>query len=422
MYALDREREELLRELGILNRVSKALNSELQVESLLDLLLRTLTEELGYDGATVLLFDPRRERLKVARCAPSEGEVAEGLAEIAIPCEQARDFVRRLDKGEIQSWSSEDLLELGAPVRRLATEIAAEEMLVVPLVGSSGAIAAVAIDNRRGGRAFTSSDRTLLGGLAAQAAISLHNASLVEDLSRARQRMLRADRMGTLGMLAAGLPKEIEGPLDTVRSFLQSAGRRRGEEAFWQQDHARACRELDQLREVVETAGRLARGSGEEESPEVLEIGEVIEEALALLAPEAQAARVALAAERGAALPNLFVRRDRLHQLVLNALSRAVRRSSPDGRVTLRVRSEATAGGECLVLEVSRETGAETAQEGQRPCEIEGLAESDPVAGFGLMICHRMAAQLGGSIEVQNPEEAAEVLRVRLPIEGVRSS
>jgi hypothetical protein len=38
------------------------------------------------------------------------------------------------------------------------------------------------------------------------------------------------------------------------------------------------------------------------------------------------------------------------------------------------------------------------------------------------MICHRMAAELGGSIEVQNPEDGAEVLRVRLPIERVRSS
>ena len=50
-YAVDREREQLLKEMTILNRLSAILNQELELDRLLHLLTRTLRDELGFDGA-----------------------------------------------------------------------------------------------------------------------------------------------------------------------------------------------------------------------------------------------------------------------------------------------------------------------------------------------------------------------------------
>jgi DNA-binding NtrC family response regulator len=63
VYALDREREDLLRELTILNRVSQSITQQLDLSRLLDLLLKTVTRELGFDSATLLFFQSKFERL-----------------------------------------------------------------------------------------------------------------------------------------------------------------------------------------------------------------------------------------------------------------------------------------------------------------------------------------------------------------------
>jgi len=55
-FALARERTELLRELTLLNRISKSMNQQLAIEPLLDLLLEEVIEDLGYDAAGILFF------------------------------------------------------------------------------------------------------------------------------------------------------------------------------------------------------------------------------------------------------------------------------------------------------------------------------------------------------------------------------
>ena len=126
-YALDREREQLLYELEILNRTSKLLTRELELIPLLDLLLGTLTAELGYDGASVFLFDSGAERLQLVRSAPRDASIARHPADYDIACSAAPEFVGRQREGRVQFVRMSDLLTLEGPLRRLATEIAAEE-------------------------------------------------------------------------------------------------------------------------------------------------------------------------------------------------------------------------------------------------------------------------------------------------------
>jgi hypothetical protein len=72
VYALDREREQLVRELSLLNRVSHSITQELALEPLLDLLLSTVIEDLRYDAAGILFLDARGEvlpgALRARRC------------------------------------------------------------------------------------------------------------------------------------------------------------------------------------------------------------------------------------------------------------------------------------------------------------------------------------------------------------------
>jgi len=117
----------------------------------------------------------------------------------------------------------DEALELEAPIRGWVTEVAAEQIFVAPLTGKNGTIGALAVDNRRGGASFSSDDRALLEGLADHAVVAIENARMVEDLRRTREQIVRADRLGTLGTLAAGLAHEINNPLVSIHTFMSMA-------------------------------------------------------------------------------------------------------------------------------------------------------------------------------------------------------
>jgi CheY-like chemotaxis protein len=61
VYALDRERESLVRELTAVNQIAKTINQELDLGPLLDQLLGAITDELGFDAAAVLFLDDGRK-------------------------------------------------------------------------------------------------------------------------------------------------------------------------------------------------------------------------------------------------------------------------------------------------------------------------------------------------------------------------
>ena len=179
-------------------------------------------------------------------------------------------------------------------------EVAAEEILVAPLFGKQGLIGAITVDNRRGGRRFVADDITLIEGLSNQASIAVENARLVDDLRRSREQVRRADRLGSLGMLAAGLAHEINNPLVAINTFLAMAPAKRAENdvEFWGEYHALTLREVDRIRELVRTMRRLGQGGAGATPYEMFAPGEVASEVVTLLHREAELGRVKLELDR----------------------------------------------------------------------------------------------------------------------------
>ena len=177
-YALERERAQLLNELTVLNRVSGLLTRELEVDRLLALLLATLREDLGYDGAHLLLRNAKTRALEWAPTHTGD-EIDARLARHSFTVDNARDLIELLEDGLSLTLRSEHLLEYSSAVRHWVSEVAAEEILVTPLFGKDGLLGAITVDNRRGGRRFVADDVTLIEGLSNQAAIALENARLV---------------------------------------------------------------------------------------------------------------------------------------------------------------------------------------------------------------------------------------------------
>jgi signal transduction histidine kinase len=274
----------------------------------------------------------------------------------------------------------------------------------------------LAVDNRRGGHGFSGDDQTLLEGLSHQAAIALQNARLVEDLRRSQEQVRRADRLGTLGTLAAGLAHEINNPLVSIHTFLSMAPEKRDDAdgEFWGDYHELACKEVDRIRRLVETMRGLGRSPGTVATREAIDAAELVAGVVALVEREAGRAQVTVEHEREGELPEVFAVRDHLHQVVLNLVLNALHATPAGGRVGIR--TLASPEGDALCIEVC-DSGEGISEEDLGRIFDPFFTTKDPNegTGLGLMICHRLVADHGGTIEVRSAQGEGSTFSVRLP-------
>ncbi len=424
-YALDQERQSLLEELTLLNRLSKALHSEMDLDRLLNLLMNALVREVEYDGAAILFLECEGDQLSWRGMMPADNTTAQRLREISLQKETAPEFFDSLERGESQVLRMDDDEFLEPAVREWVTEVSADEILVIPLVGKDRVIGALAVDNRRGGKSFGAEDHTLLDGLSTQAVIAIENARSVEALRSSREQVMRADRLGTLGTMAAGLAHEINNPLVSINTFLTLAPEKRNEadDAFWGEYHQLASAELSRVQSLVSTMSRLARGHDDSRSPKTeVDLCDLSYEVTSLLQRDVQNKNIALDLKVDEKTPEVLGVRDHLHQVLLNLIINALQATSERGRVGVQVSPDPDHPGHGALLRIS-DSGHGIADENIERIFDPFFTTKDPDkgTGLGLMIAHEIVADHGGEIEVSSSPGQGSTFSVKLPTSTPRA-
>ena len=163
------------------------------------------------------------------------------------------------------------------------------------------------------------------------AVILMHD---VSERRNTRERLLSADRLASIGVLAAGVGHEINNPLTTVVANLEAATHELHEP---QHDVNRIDHALIEARDGAEKVARIVKqlrgwareASSTDDRPKVLELQPVVEGAVAMSAAVIRA-RARLVKDYGAA-PPVLAGEARLGQL-LTILLLNTARSLPEGR------------------------------------------------------------------------------------------
>jgi PAS domain S-box-containing protein len=174
-YRADRQRDYLL-------EISRAMTSRLDLESLLELTLKSAVEILrGHAGLIVL-----RGRDDTLRVRASYG-LPTGLFRFFQPLWADLPGLRELRglHDPLSRWQIPDLqMRLGMVAA--AAGLALSQVVALPLVIEEELIGAIYIFRTRGG-AFSADDRGLLAAFADQAAIAVRNAELYQQVSEERR-------------------------------------------------------------------------------------------------------------------------------------------------------------------------------------------------------------------------------------------
>jgi len=168
------ELDTAVREMAVLNRVSRDLVEELDLESLLPTVVQRITEAVEADRCAVFLFD---ERVGVLRARAAHGYMAERLADFSY--RTGEEIVgQAYATGEPQHVPDLDLV----PDLPRRDEIRA--VLAVPLASpTAGPMGVLSVTSLRP-EAFTPDQQRLLETLAGQIARAIENARLYQETER----------------------------------------------------------------------------------------------------------------------------------------------------------------------------------------------------------------------------------------------
>ena len=224
-------------------------------------------------------------------------------------------------------------------------------------------------------------------------------------------RTRRAERLASLGTLAAGLAHEIRNPLNAASLQLKLVTRRLGKsQEQGVQSALKAARvvdcELERLAGLVQDFLAFARPAPLRRTKG--DLGESVATVMSLMQAEAEAARVTLVRDPGDEPLEATYDSERLKQVVLNLLRNAIEAAGKSGEVRVQLKHH----GDMAMLTIS-DTGSGV------PANMEVFepfaTSKDTGTGLGLPIVHRIVTDHGGDIQWHR-DNGRTVFVVELPL------
>jgi PAS domain S-box-containing protein len=210
----DRLREELEATRHLL-AAANALAVSSDLDEVLGALLDVLLETLGHTRAWVFLWDERRRE---ATLAASRGERAPEPG-MVLPFDTLSSTTRAAlvqRRTTVVDYAALPPAERG-PAARLDSHVS----LQVPLVQRGRLVGVVSLDDPGERREFSAREIELAAGIAAQAAVAIENARLVESLKRAEIRFKATFDFAAVGIVIGDLDGCI---VDSNRAFEAMLG------------------------------------------------------------------------------------------------------------------------------------------------------------------------------------------------------
>ena len=230
---------------------------------------------------------------------------------------------------------------------------------------------------------------------------------MLPALSRAQTELVAAERLATVGRLAAGVAHEVGNPLAGILGYL-SLARMKAPSPELKDYLERIDQEVQRIDRIVR--GLLDLGRPETSSPLPVEVGTVVETCVRLVraAPELTGVTVALDLE-----PGVVARAETgpLSQILINLLLNAAQAMGGQGRVEVLSRR---AGDVVQVLVVDAGPGI-SSEVMARLFEPFFTTKGRQGTGLGLAVSQRLARGMGGSLTAENVAEGGARFTVTLP-------
>jgi two-component system NtrC family sensor kinase len=260
---------------------------------------------------------------------------------------------------------------------------------------------------------FLRDERRLIDAVASQVAAVLARRQAEEERQRFEEQLRHADRLATIGQLAAGVAHELNEPLSSVLGFAQLARKTPGLPGSAASDIDKTVTAALHARDVVSKLMLFARQKMPAQGQ--VQLNELVENGLLLL--ESRCAKAGIRVERrlDPALPAIAADSGQLLQVLVNLVVNALQATPAGGTITISTER----AGDFVVLAVA-DTGTGMTPEVLKRVFIPFFTTKQigEGTGLGLSVVHGIVTAHGGRIEVESELQKGSRFRVRLPIAG----
>jgi GAF domain-containing protein len=411
-----RELAHSVEELRALGEVTQAVNSTLDLETVLSTIVAKAVQLSGTGGGAIYVFD---ELEQLFRLRATYGFSDELVAAVQYQHIGASDAIRQVTLDR----QPQEIADIGdeppSPLREIAMRAGYRARLTVPLVGADKVMGALVIRRKQPG-SFPKGIIHLLQTFAAQSVLAIQNARLFREIEdKSRQLQVASEHKS---QFVASMSHELRTPLNAIigltEMMVKNAARFGTEKAQepLQRVNRAGTHLLGLINQVLDLskieAGKL------ELNLQTVQLAPLINDVIGTAGQLAEQNKNRLVVDARENLGTLTVDPMRLRQILLNLLSNACKFTKA-GEVKLAARKVSN-GSNFIEFTVS-DTGIGMTPEQQAKL-FEEFSQADAATaqkfggtGLGLAITRKLARMMGGDVTGTSEPGKGSVFTVRLP-------
>ncbi len=238
---------------------------------------------------------------------------------------------------------------------------------------------------------------------------------VLQTLKATQDGLIQAEKLTSLGQMAASIAHEVNNPLAGVLVYTQLLAKKINSDKFSKEG---ALDYLSKMETELNRSTRLIRNLldfARQSPPALREVNtnEVLERALELAAHSAKLQNVQVSKELDPSLPTIMADFDQLQQVCTNLIMNAIQAMPEGGKLTLRTSADSSQ----LKIEV-QDTGHGISPENMRKLftpffttKVKGKG-----VGLGLAVSYGIIQRHHGRIEVQSKEGEGTTFTIYLPL------
>lgn len=426
-----------------IKRISRLITSVLDVEGISKQITHTVSQSMKIDNVNIFLFHPLDNEFKnLSNKTSSSYAVPLVFEPTSFIAETLRKSLKPIYRSRVinkgNTPNSEGLIsELGA----LKAEI------IIPMIYKGDLNGFLSLGEKHSGDVFTSEDVDLLETLAGQTSLAFENAvaygkiaelnknlekkvdlrtkALKEALyekERTQEQLIRSESLAAIGQLVAGTAHELNNPLATVSSLLQSSiedlktpgNDDSSLDAEFIADLEFAEKELKRAKHIVESLLGLSRQT--QTYSEMVNVNELVQDALRILYSQYKHDDLDIAGNFKEDIPEVRGNFSNLGQVVLNIIQNAIQAvRGTKGKISIATHFEKK--GHRAVIEC-KDSGPGVPL-ALRQDIFKPFFTTKPVGegtGLGLYICHEIVEKHGGTLTLEDNNGKGAKFVVSLPV------
>jgi len=414
-----RELAQSVEELQALGEVSQAVNSTLDLQTVLSTIVAKAVQLSGTDGGAIYVFD---ESEQLFRLRATYGFSEDLIAAVQDQQIGASDAIWQATQDREPQEIADIRDEPPSPLREIAMRAGYRARLIVPLVSADKVVGALVIRRKRPG-SFPKGIIHLLQTFAAQSVLAIQNAHLFREIEDKSRQLQQASEHKS--QFVASMSHELRTPLNAIIGLtdmlVKNAARFGTEKAQepLQRVNRAGTHLLGLINQVLDLskieAGKL------ELNPQTVQLAPLINDVISTAGQLAEQNKNSLVVDAQENLGALTVDPMRLRQILLNLLSNACKFTKA-GEVKLAGRK--VSNGSNFVEFAVSDTGIGMTVEQQAKL-FEEFTQADATTaqrfggtGLGLAITRKLARMMGGDVTVTSEPGKGSVFTVRLPGSG----